>query len=122
MKKYIILIVLLTIFIVGCDNKDVSYSKKETITCSKKDQLLSDGAVLIDVRSKAEYDEKHLNLAINVPVEGIANEIKKYDTITKDTKIIVYCRSGGRSSEAAKILKDEGYKNVYDLGAMSNCE
>ena len=39
----------------------------------------------------------------------------------KDTKIIVYCRSGNRSATAAQTLIDLGYKNVYDLGGINNC-
>ena len=46
------------------------------------------------------------------------------ETMVKDknTHIIVYCRSGNRSATAAQKLIDMGYKKVYDLGAMSNCE
>ena len=79
-----------------------------------------DDVVLIDVRTPAEYEEKHLSKAINIPNESI-KDIKDHEEITKDTKIIVYCRSGARSSNSASELINMGYKNVYNLGAMSNC-
>ena len=40
----------------------------------------------------------------------------------KDTKIIVYCRSGNRSKQAANILIEKEYKNIYDLGSINNCK
>ena len=47
---------------------------------------------------------------------------KLYRTIPKNSVLIVYCRSGNRSSQAANLLEELGYTEVYDLGAMSNWE
>jgi rhodanese-related sulfurtransferase len=81
---------------------------------------MNDEAVLIDVRTVQEYSEGHLEEAVNISVESINTMIEKL-VPDKDTSIIVYCRSGNRSATAAKTLINLGYKNVYDLGAMSNC-
>lgn len=83
-------------------------------------ELVDDGAVLIDVRTLAEYNATHLDDAINIAVDVIDEQIEE-KVPDKDTKIIVYCRSGSRSATAAKTLLDKGYKNVYDLGGMDNC-
>ena len=126
MKKYILpLLLIFSFIIVGCENKNMSYSKIESgkITCDQKDELMKeDNVVLIDVRTAEEYNEGHLDMAINIPYDTITNDIKKYSNITKDTHIIVYCRSGNRSGQATSSLKKAGYENIYDLGAMSNCE
>ena len=92
----------------------------ENIDCLNKNVLMGEGAVLIDVRSSMEYEQGHLNNSINIDVDAIESVIES-KVEDKDTKIIVYCRSGNRSATAANTLINLGYTNVYDLGAMSNC-
>ncbi len=73
--------------------------------------------IILDVRTKEEYQASHLKEAINIP----------YDEITKDTKldqnkyILVYCYSGNRSKIASDTLKEMGYM-VYDLGAYAKID
>ena len=128
MKKLIICLIAL-LLITGCgkesntsETKGAAKGSVQSITCAKMRNMLDDekDVVLIDVRTKAEYEQQHLSKAINIPNENI-KDIKNYEEITKDTKIIVYCKSGSRSSNSANELINMGYKNVYNLGAMSNC-
>ena len=74
------------------------------------------GSVVIDVRTKQEYDQGHLKNAVNIPYDEIKGKIKNH---VKDINenIIVYCRSGRRSGIAKKNLDDMGYKNVINAGA-----
>lgn len=74
---------------------------------------------LVDVRTPAEYETGHIPTAINIPVDVIGT---KPPTGQKDVLIIVYCRSGNRSSTARKILMDLGYTNIVDFGAVSRWE
>lgn len=78
--------------------------------------LVANGAVLVDVRSKDEYEGGHVDGAINVPVDTVAD----HDFGAKDKPLVVYCASGGRSARAAQTLVEHGYSNVNDLGAMAN--
>lgn len=121
MKKIVFMIILL-ISICGCSSDTTSEIKQ--ITCNEKDEIIKNEkhAMLIDVRTKEEYDSKHLENAINIPYDTIVDELSTYGTIDFDVPIIVYCKSGGRSSMAATSLVNAGYKNVYDLGAISNCD
>ena len=129
MEKLIICLFAL-LLVTGCGNKDQKVAEQsengsntvQAITCAKMKQMLDEekDVVLIDVRSKEEYETQHLSKAINIPNERIKT-ITENEDITKDTKIIVYCRSGARSKNSANELINMGYKNVYDLGAMSNC-
>ena len=75
--------------------------------------------IIIDVRSVAEYKFGHLDNAINIDLDNLNSDSLK--DISKDSKIVLYCQTGRRSKEASEILLNMGYKNVYDLGAMSNC-
>ena len=70
--------------------------------------------IFVDVRSKQEYEEGHLNGAINIPLYDIGNNVS---TILKDKKeeIIVYCKSGVRSKKAKKKLENLGYMNVKEI-------
>lgn len=117
MKK-VLLLGLCMMFLTACESSEVA--KVQPIDCITKNAYVSEGAVLIDVRSELEFNQGNLKNSINIDVEAIANYIEK-EVPDKDAKIIVYCRSGNRSATAAQTLIDMGYKNVYDLGAMSNC-
>ena len=125
-KKLIILISLLWL-ITGCEKKESVALDSEvelsvlSINCDKTEEEVNDGAILIDVRSEEEYKLSHLDQAINIPVDVIEEEIVNY-VVDKGTPVILYCRSGNRSSNAAQVLLKLGYYKVYDLGAMDNCQ
>ncbi len=74
-------------------------------------------AILVDVRTKEEYDDAHIEGAKLLPLDQIMSLIEK-EIPDKDTGIIVYCRSGRRSNIAANALKELGYTNLYDMGPM----
>ena len=79
----------------------------------------SNNTIIIDVRTKAEFDSGHLENAINIPYTEIGEQIK---SVTEDTSknIIVYCRSGRRSGIARKELLKMGYKNVINAGGYKD--
>lgn len=66
--------------------------------------------ILLDVRSKNEYDIMHIKNAINIPVNEIENRIFTYG---QNQAIMVYCTSGSRSKTAIQILNNLGYNNIY---------
>ena len=88
-------------------NKENSY--EELIKMSKEKLVY-----LIDVRSSQEFEEGHLDGAINISVYNIENEVEKIIK-NKEEVIIVYCSSGTRSKNAKNILEKLGYTNVYNL-------
>ncbi len=75
--------------------------------------------VILDVRTKEEFDEGHISGAILIPdfeIESRAeNELTDHDQL-----ILVYCRSGNRSKRASKKLSDLGYSNIIDFGGINN--
>ena len=73
--------------------------------------------VVIDVRTPDEFDVGHVQGSQNIEWENI-QQIQ--DSIKKDEKIYLYCRSGNRSGKATKILIDIGYKNVTNLGSLQS--
>lgn len=77
------------------------------------------GIILLDVRTKEEYDSGHIKDAVLIPVDVLEKEAV---TSLKDKKavIFVYCRSGNRSVTASNILVKLGYTNVYNLGGIKD--
>ena len=74
--------------------------------------------ILVDVRTPAEYAEKHIPDSVLIPVDQLEKEASSRIS-SKDTQIIVYCRSGNRSVTAAKALVNMGYTKVYNLGGIN---
>jgi phage shock protein E len=72
--------------------------------------------VLADVRTPEEYAGGHIPTAVNVPHTEIA---RKPPAADKTALVIVYCRSGGRSSAAKKTLERLGYTRVVNFGGIS---
>jgi phage shock protein E len=73
----------------------------------------------IDVRTDAEYQQGHVDIAVNYPFDEIAGQIANLTT-DKDAKIYVYCRSGTRASKARQTLLDLGYSNVENVGGLQD--
>ena len=81
-------------------------------------ELVKQGAIILDVRSKDEYTSGHIRGSINIPVNKLTDNLKKLKT--KDKPIITCCASGMRSASAKGILKSNGYSNVHNGGAWQN--
>lgn len=80
-------------------------------------ELVSQGALLLDVRTPTEFTEGHVEGALNIPVQELPAKLASVGP--KERPIVVYCKSGGRSATAAKILTGAGYE-VLDIGGMGN--
>lgn len=75
--------------------------------------LLREGAQIIDVRTKAEFQQGHIKGAVNIPLNNLSNH---YARMKKDAPIITCCASGMRSAQAKSILAANGFTRVYNGG------
>ena len=75
--------------------------------------------IILDVRTETEYAERHIPNAINIPNESIGSE-ELPDLPDKDQLILVYCRSGNRSRQAAEKLAALGYTNIVEFGGIND--
>lgn len=82
-------------------------------------QLVKQGAMIIDVRTKAEYQQGHIKGSVNIPLNNLSNH---YAKIKKDKAIITCCASGIRSAQAKTILRSNGYTEVYNGGSWSSLQ
>jgi len=78
-------------------------------------ELIKQGAIIVDVRSRGEYASGHVNGSVNIPLDQLSGEIKKLKK--KDHPLITCCASGMRSASAKAILKSKGYTNVHNGGS-----
>lgn len=77
-------------------------------------QALRKGAIIIDVRTAAEYDRGHIPDAFNIPVDRINVSMQRIKAA--NMPVVVCCNSGERSSKALHLLKSKGIKEVYNGG------
>lgn len=77
-------------------------------------ELIANRAIIVDVRTKNEFQTGHLKGSINIPVQNLESQLTK---LKSDKVIITCCASGSRSSMAKRILKSNGYQNVHNGGS-----
>ncbi len=75
--------------------------------------LFKNGATIVDVRSKAEYQAGHLKGSINIPLDTLSHQLSQ---LKKDKAIITCCASGMRSASAKSLLKSNGFSEVHNGG------
>lgn len=127
MKKSIVLIgLLLLVFTAGCSaSGSAADTEKSSPTFhqisqeeAKEMMAKDDGHVVVDVRRQDEYDAGHIPGAILIPNESIGCDspeaLPDYDQI-----ILIYCRTGNRSKQAAQKLAGMGYTNIYEFGGIT---
>jgi len=92
-----------------------------TITGSQFQKMINNNGILIlDVRSSEEYKKGHIPNAKNLPVDTLSSKLSTLNSY-KDSEIVVYCASGGRSARACDILSKNGFNKVYNLsGGVSS--
>ncbi len=119
MKKIIPFLMSL-LLLVGCasQSKESTYRQitmEEAVTMMQEES----GYIILDVRTAEEYSEKHIPGAINIPNETIgADDIPELPD--KDQLILIYCRSGNRSKQAADKLVKLGYTNIVEFGGIND--
>ena len=121
MKKFFILLVLLLILLPACgqttqNGKEAIYVN---ITAEEAKQIMDEETdyVILDVRTREEYDQGHIPGATLIPYTEIEARAEE-ELPDKDQLILVYCRSGRRSKLAAEALVELGYTNIKEFGGI----
>ena len=111
----VLTLIMATVFLLGACG-GAGYKK---ISQDEAMQIMQEqtGCLIVDVRRPDEFAAGHIDGAINVPNEGIADEMPE-ELPDIDQMLLVYCRTGRRSKEASKKLAKIGYTNVYEFGGI----
>ena len=111
----IVIIAIVGLGIVLTSNSNPT-STKQTANISDESSNIPASALVLDVRTQAEYDESHAVRATNLSLQDI--QAGTLPSVAKDSEIVVYCRSGNRSAQAVTLLKQAGFTNLQDLGGV----
>ena len=127
--KFMFLVVPLLLgvgFLFGCEKTNNTPNGSEVrkgvytkISPKQAKEMMDKGDpfILVDVRTEGEFRESRISGSILIPNTEIKNRAQK-ELPDKNALIFVYCRSGARSSGAARELVSMGYTNVYDIGGI----
>ena len=87
---------------------DFTVQKARTLIDDKQD------LVILDVRTASEYEDGHIEGAVNIPVQELS---ARFDELSREDELLVYCRTGNRSAQAVDILQDVGFTKIYHMDA-----
>ena len=117
--KKIFPIILSALMFAGCAGGQSTSNSYKSITAKEAEEIMKSQSnyIILDVRRPDEFAEGHIPNAINIPNESIgSDEIAQLPN--KNQLILVYCRSGRRSAEAASKLVALGYTNIVEFGGI----
>lgn len=115
-RSLLLLILALSILVTACSS-DTTTQSIELVSPADATQVIADdpaGLVVLDIRTPEEFNEARLADAIMVDfyADDFADQL---DTLDKDVPYVMYCRTGNRSSDAVKTMKDLGFVEVYEI-------
>ena len=117
MKKIFLLLICIIAFS-GCEKPIY-----EQITADEAYEMINKKDVIVlDVREDNEFNQGHLENAINIPFDELEDRFMKEVTSDKDQIIILYCRSGHRAMIGAETLASLGFTNLYTFGSIDDWE
>lgn len=115
MKKILALLILAVLAVNLQSCTETKAGEIEQITVEQMTKALKDTSIqLVDVRTSNEFLEGHIKNSHNICVTDNDFE-KQVASLDKEKPVYVYCKKGGRSARAAEILKEMGFKKIYDL-------
>ena len=118
-KRLIAMVIFTIIFLTFFNNTEASW-ERVSVETFEEEIMNNPDALLLDVRTTAEWEQDgHLEDALLIPhsdLESRSDELPE----DKENLILLYCRSGNRSQEAAETLIDLGYMNIIELASGIN--
>ena len=121
MKKWIILLLAVLLTACGQNKENDREAVYMNITAEEAKQIMDtqEDYIILDVRTREEYDQGHIPGAIVISHDEIGEKAEKVLT-DKNQLILVYCRSGRRSKIAAELLVELGYTNILEFGGIND--
>ena len=113
-KFWSLVALVISMMALGCGGPDAGAPAVREIS---QQEFLSgppDGALILDVRTSAEFNSGHVPNAVNIPHDELASRLVELD-FEIDRPIVVYCKSGGRAGKAASVLFEGGYTEIFHL-------
>ena len=124
MKKWMPLVLAIPVIFIlagcGISNEQEEYSYRQ-VSMEEAAAIMEEESdyIILDVRTEEEFHEKYIPDAVNIPNESIGSEELK-ELPDKKQLVLVYCRSGNRSKQAAEKLTKLGYTNIVEFGGIND--
>ena len=115
-RKLFALVLVLGVLVTACSSGSDT-ATIETVSPEQAAEVIADdpaGLVILDIRTPEEFDEVRLDGAINIDYYD-SDFADQLDSLDKDDPYVMYCRSGNRSADAVKTMKDLGFTEVYEI-------
>lgn len=117
--KVILIVLSLILLLTACTNKSENPEVENgaiNVSIDETKELLEkeDDLFILDVRTKEEFDEAHIEGAVQIPVDELETRLDEIENY-KDAPMLVYCRSGNRSSIAVEILLENNFTKIYHM-------
>ena len=114
MKTLLILtLIFMASAFAACQSKTAEKAEIKQVSVEQANEAVAkNNAQFIDVRTVEEYKSGHAVKAVNIPLDGLENELAKLD---KNKPVYVICQSGKRSQKGSEILNQSGFKEVYNV-------
>lgn len=119
MSKQIVILLttLFSLFGFGCTTATSGQEKEKSDTAKVAQDTSSNSIFFVDVRSPQEFASGSVNGAVNIPLDQVDSRISEFK---EKKEIVVFCRSGNRSSQAKSILESNGITNVTNGGSWED--
>jgi rhodanese-related sulfurtransferase len=116
MKGFVLsVIAALTFTACGQQTGNSSTAQGGDISVEKAAEKMQEpNVIILDVRTPREFASGHIGGATNINISS-ADFNQRLKEVPKDTAVVVYCRSGGRSAKAMRIMQDQGFTEVYNM-------
>jgi len=118
MKRILPLILVILLLLIGCGESEKVNTYQQITQEEAKKMMDTQDVIILDVREPHEYNSGHILNAVLLPVGTIDEETAADVIPSKDSIVLVYCRSGNRSKTASEALVKLGYTNVYEFGGI----
>ncbi len=118
MKRILPIILVMLLLLVGCGESEKVNTYQQITQEEAKKMMDTQDVIILDVREQDEYNSGHIVNAVLLPVGTITEETAADIIPSKDSIVLVYCRSGNRSKTASDALVKLGYTNVYEFGGI----
>lgn len=119
MKRILPVLLTFSLLLTGCGGNGSDSSYQQITQEEAKEMMDTEEVIILDVREQDEYDSGHIPDAVLLPVGTINEDTAAEVILEKDSKILVYCRSGNRSKTAASTLAELGYTNICEFGGIN---
>ena len=119
MKRLFLFVLITALLLTGCVGASPAPTFRQISQEEAKAMMDGETVVILDVREQHEFDEGHILNAVLLPVGTITEDAAKAVIPAKDSKVLVYCRSGNRSKTASQMLAELGYTEVYEFGGIN---